>query len=307
MTQRLPITKTHKLYIKGAYVRSESGRSIEITEPNGSISHLCRASKKDMREAVVAARGALDGWMNRSAYNRGQMWYRIAEMLEGRKDEFEAALAGKSKSPSPQPSPRGRGSKSGSPSPKGSMNEVEATIDRMIAFAGWADKFQQVLGVNNPVNGPFYNFTVPEATGVIAIIAPDEPALLGMVSLMAPALCCGCTVVVLASETNMIPACLLAEVCGVSDVPAGVVNILTGYREDLLTHIAEHRDIDGIQAAGVSEDERVLLRSGAAENLKRVKVHKLTKNDWFDEDACENQWQIESVVEMKTIWHPSAT
>ena len=288
---RLEVTKTYKLFIKGEFPRTESGRSLIVRGVDWDvIAHVCHGSRKDVRIAVEAARGASGKWMGRTAYNRAQILYRMAEMLEGKADEFVKAI-------------RDVGGVDGEVSLKDARTEVQTCIDRLIAYTGWADKFAQVLGCNNPVAGPYYNFTVPEATGVVAVVAPDEPALLPLISLIAPALAAGNTVVALASTTNPIPAAILAEVCATSDVPAGVINILTGLRPELLPWIADHRDIDAIHAANLTEEEGLILRRGSIENIKRVRVREVP--DWYDEAECESAWWIEPFVEMKTIWHPS--
>jgi acyl-CoA reductase-like NAD-dependent aldehyde dehydrogenase len=191
--------------------------------------------------------------------------------------------------------------------------EIDVAIDRLVHYAGWADKLVQVLGCANPVAGPYYNFTIPEATGVVGVIAPDDWPLLGLVSLIAPPLCAGCSVVVLASEANPIPGAIFGEVCATSDVPPGVVNVLTGLRDELVPHFASHRGIDAIHAANVSQEHAAILREGAAENLKRVVVRDLPRGTgvraggWFDDETCESPWWIEPFVEMKTVWHPSSS
>ncbi|MFM9957315.1 MAG: aldehyde dehydrogenase family protein [Phycisphaerales bacterium] len=304
MPERQEIVKTHKLFINGQFPRSESGRSLVVRNASGEVTaHACLASRKDLRDAVVAARAAQDGWSRRSAYNRGQILYRMGEMLEGKRDEFERLLSdaaqvgtGAAKKP--------RGKKSTGLAP---ADEVTASIDRLIAFAGWADKYSQVLGCHNHVNGPYYNFTVAEATGVVAMVCPDRPALLGLISLLAPALCAGNCAVVISGEAAPLAACVLGEVCATSDVPAGVINILTGSREELLPHLAEHRDIDAVVGAGLDAGASERLRMGSANNLKRVKIHELEPSDWLDDERCESPWWIEATVEMKTIWHPSAS
>jgi acyl-CoA reductase-like NAD-dependent aldehyde dehydrogenase len=301
MTNRLEVSKTYKLFIDGKFPRSESGRTIVVADSRARVAaHVCHASRKDLRDAVTAARKALPGWKNATAYLRGQILYRMAEMMEGKREELAAALA------------------VGGEKPAAAKREVEATIDRLVAFAGWADKYAQVLGCNNAVAGPYYNFTVPEATGVVAVVAPDEPGLLGLVSLCAPAMCAGNAVVAVASERHPIAAAVLAEVFATSDLPGGVLNLLTGTRDELVPVIAGHRDIDAVLAAGVSAEHARTLREGAAENVKRVKVmdKKASKQrgtkassgdvDWLDAGECESPWWIEPVVEMKTIWHPSA-
>ena len=287
MTTRLDVTKTYKLFIGGAFPRSESGRSLPISDARGRIlAHISHASRKDLRDAVEAARKAQSGWAAATAYNRGQVLYRMAEMLEGKKAEFAAVLR---------------------QSRPAALREVEAAIDRLVCFGGWADKYSQVLGCNNAVAGPYYNFTIPEPSGVIGVIASNEAPLLGLISLIAPPLCAGNTIVALASEASPIPGAILGEVLATSDVPAGVVNILTGKRDELIPHFASHRDLDGICAASVSPDHAKLLREGTAGNLKRVTIlaSKSKPLDWFDDDALHSPWQIEPFVEMKTIWHPS--
>ncbi len=288
MTERLDVLKTYKLFIGGKFPRTESGRTMKY-DRDGFTAHMCRASRKDLRNSVEAAHKALGKWAGATAYLRGQILYRMAEMMEGKRAEFENAI--------------GEGTKA--QRHNGTKEEVTAAIDRLVAFAGWADKYAQVLGCNNAVTGPYYNFTVPQPTGVVAVVAPDDTPLLGLISLIAPALCAGNTIVALGSETNPVPTAILGEVCATSGVPGGVVNLLTGYRDELIPFIAAHREIDAIQAAGVSEAHREQLRAGAAENLKRVRV--LDDADFFDDDACEDPWRIEPTVEMKTIWHPSAT
>ena len=305
MTDRLEIVKTHKLYINGQFPRSESGRSLKVEAADGTVmAHACMASRKDLRDAVVAARGAQDGWAKRSAYNRGQILYRMGEMLEGKRDEFVAVLEEGTKA-SRQQGTKGGKKKIGKL--LSASDEVTASVDRFVAFAGWADKYSQVLGCNNQVNGPFYNFTIAEATGVVVALAPDSPGLLGIVSLIAPAICSGNTVVAIAGEACPLAACVLGEVCATSDVPNGVVNILTGSREELIPHIAEHRDIDAIVCANLSKEHASRLRMGSANNLKRVYAREIDGAAWLDPAACESPWCIEPTVEMKTIWHPSAT
>ncbi|MHC5016625.1 MAG: aldehyde dehydrogenase family protein [Planctomycetota bacterium] len=290
----LPVLKTYKLFINGGFPRTESGRSEKsekVTGPDGTIvAHICRASRKDLRDAVEAARAAQSGWGGRAAYNRGQVLYRMAEMLEGRQGAFvEAILA-----------------TDGNKSDEAARREVQAAVDRLVGFAGWTDKIAPVLGGHNPVAGPYYNLTVPEPTGVVAVVAPDEPALLGLVSLLAPPLCAGNTVIVVAGVRHPLPAALWGEVCATSDVPAGVVNVLTGRREELLGPLAEHRDVNAISAANLDQDQHVTLRQGTAQNLKRVRTERLEVDAWYDPSICESPWRIEPFVEMKTIWHPSA-
>lgn len=301
MPARLEIPKTFKLFIGGQFIRSESGRSLPIAAHTGeTVAHISRASRKDLRNAVEAARAALAKWSGATAYNRGQVLYRVAEMLEARKSEFIDLL-------------RAHGA-----SRRHAALEIEATIDRLVCFAGWADKFAQVLGCNNPVAGPYYNFTVPEPTGIVSIIAPDEPALLGLVALLAPPLCAGNTIVALASQTHPLPAAVLGEACATGDIPAGAINILTGERDELIPHIAAHRDIDAIHAAGLSLDHARALRDAGADNVKRIVIHgeRVSKPRGgktssirpidFTDEASRSPWWIEPFVEFKTIWHPSS-
>jgi acyl-CoA reductase-like NAD-dependent aldehyde dehydrogenase len=260
---RLPVNKTYKLYIGGAFPRSESGRTYEAEGAN-----VARGSRKDLRDAVRAARGAFAGWSGMTAYNRGQVVYRIAEMLEARRSEFADLSSG--------------------------ADEVDRAIDRLVWYAGWADKLAQVLGSSNPVAGPYFNFTVPEPTGVVGILVPDEPPLLGLVSRVAPAIVGGNTTVVVASETHPLAAVELAEVLATSDVPGGVVNLLTGFREELAPWLAGHMDVNAIDLAGADGQVDELERL-AAENVKRVV-----------RGAADDQspWEIASFLELKTVWHP---
>jgi acyl-CoA reductase-like NAD-dependent aldehyde dehydrogenase len=309
MPDRLEVAKTYKLFIDGKFPRSESGRTVAVEDGKGRVvAHTCRASRKDLRDAVAAARKAFAGWSGASAYLRGQILYRMAEMMEGKREEFEGAIGAGTKAPPAAGRLRHEGTKGKAKAAVGgAAREVAAAIDRLVAYAGWADKYAQVLGCNNPVAGPYYNFTVPQPTGVVGVIAPDDPPLLGLVSLIAPALCAGNTIVALGGETTAaaIAAVVLGEVCATSDVPPGAVNLLTGLRDELVPVLASHRDIDAIHAAGVSPEHAQILRAGAAENVKRVTVR--DKVDWLDAEACHSPWWIEPLVEMKTIWHPSAT
>ncbi|HVZ93638.1 MAG TPA: aldehyde dehydrogenase family protein [Phycisphaerales bacterium] len=321
MNERLDVVKTYKLFINGQFPRSESGRSIRVMDGSGErvLAHVCRGSRKDLRDAVVAARAAHEGWMRRAAYNRGQILYRMSEMLEGKRREFVEALENAEEKTHHRGTEAQRGSRgekkivkkgTARAGDRGGTKvnadaEVSAAVDRLVSYAGWADKFAQVLGCNNPVVGPYYNFTIPEGTGVVGVVAPDSPGLLGLVSLIAPALCGGCTVVALGSELHPLATCIFGEVCATSDVPAGVVNLLTGERAELLEHFASHREIDAIHAANLSDEEARVLRLGAAENVKRVRVREVGADEWFDAETCQNPWWIEPFVEMKTIWHPS--
>ena len=286
---RLEIAKTWKLFIGGAFPRTESGRTTILHDQKERVvAHLCRASRKDLRNTVEVARKALPGWAGRDAYNRGQILYRMAEMMEGRHAEMVSALTA-----------------TGEIRPASARKEVDATIDRLVAFAGWCDKYPQVIGCRNPVNGPYHDFTMPEPTGVCGVIAADDPPLLGLVSYVAPMLAGGNTTIALASEDNPIPAMVFAEICATSDVPGGVVNILTGLHEELVPEYASHRDIDAIGGHVVDEQERRTLELGAADNMKRVRLETDEDLDYFDTEARHSPWTIEPFTEFKTIWHPS--
>jgi acyl-CoA reductase-like NAD-dependent aldehyde dehydrogenase len=263
MSSRLPVKKTYKLYIGGAFPRSESGRTYEAQGQN-----VARASRKDVRDAVQAARSAQPKWAGATAYNRGQVLYRIAEMMEARVPEFAELCSGE--------------------------DEVHRSIDRWVWYAGFADKLSQVLGGTNPVAGPYFNFTIPEPTGVVATIAPDEPPLLGLVSRIAPVLTGGNAVVALASETQPLAAIELAEAIATSDVPGGVVNLLTGYRAELAPWLASHMDVNAIDVTG-ADGLRTELEIAAAENVKRVVTGKVDSQSLYD---------ISAFLELKTVWHP---
>jgi acyl-CoA reductase-like NAD-dependent aldehyde dehydrogenase len=293
-TNRLDILKTYKLFIDGKFPRSESGRTTTILNAKGDpLAYTSRASRKDLREAVEAARRTQPGWASSTAYLRAQIIYRIAEMLEGRRAELIESIQSVS-TPAKKSESSG---KSLTPA-----LELSLSIDRLVHYAGWADKFAQILGCNNPVAGPHYNFTVPEPTGVVAVIAPDQPPLLGLISLLAPVICSGNSAVLISGQINPLPAVLLGEIIATSDVPAGVVNILTGDHAELIPFIAGHRDIDAIHAAS-SGDSATTLRAGSAENIKRVVIRDSID---YTSAACESAWWIEPFVEMKTIWHPAS-
>ena len=291
MTDRIPVIKTCKLYINGAFPRSESGRVLPLRNGEwGVVAQIAHASRKDLRDAVEAASAAQPKWAAATAYNRGQVLYRIAEMMEARSGELVATIRDID-----------------DVSPAAAKREVEASIDRVVRFAGWTDKIAQVLGNQNPVAGPYYNFTVPEATGVVAVVAPNAPSLLGLVTLLCAPLCAGNAVIAISSDSNPLPAVSLMEILATSDVPAGVVNILTGQRSELLGHLATHREINAISAATADAKEARTLELGAAENLKRVRIVHDAKPDWGNEDRFAGPWSIEPFVEMKTIWHPCST
>ena len=294
---RIEVLKTWKLFIGGAFPRTESGRTIIVRDSRDRVvAHCCRASRKDLRNAVEAARKALPSWWARDAYNRGQILYRLAEMTESRSSELLDALR------AAPDAVTGR-----TPTIAAARAEVEATIDRLVAFAGWCDKYPQVVGCRNPVNGPYHDFTMPEPTGVCAAIPPVSSTLIGLVSVIAPMLAGGNVVVVMAGDGNPLPAMTLAEICATSDVPSGVVNILTGLREELIPEIAGHRDIDAIGGVHESQEERTTLESGAADDLKRVHLLDAASVDWKNGLERESPWTIEPFTEMKTIWHPSGS
>jgi len=259
---RLEVKKTYKLFVGGAFPRSESGRSYEAEGAN-----VARASRKDVRDAVRAARAALPKWAGLTAYNRGQVLYRVAEMMEGRRSEF-AELTG-------------------------DEAEIYEAIDAWIWYAGWADKLAQVLGTSNPVAGPYFNFTVPEPTGVVGIVAPEEPPLRGLVARLAPAIVGGNTAVVVASERRPLAAVTLAEVLATSDLPGGAVNVLTGRKGELCPVLASHMDVNAIDLVGVDGD-RGELEALAAANVKRV----VRAGDG------QSPWHAAAFLEMKTVWHP---
>jgi acyl-CoA reductase-like NAD-dependent aldehyde dehydrogenase len=283
---RLPVRKTYKLFIGGAFPRSESGRSAPVRDANGELlAYAVRASRKDMRDAVQAARTALAKWSGSTAYLRGQVLYRVAEMMEGRGPQLAAELEAL-----------------GVPAADAAA-EVAASIDRWVWYAGWADKIAAVAGTVNPVAGPYFDFTIPEPVGVIGIVAPDTPALLGFVSLVAPALCAGNAVVVLASETNPLVAITLAEILATSDLPGGVVNVLTGARDEVGPWLAGHGDVDAIDVTGASPALAATLEATAADDVKRVVRPLGAAPDWFDGDG-ESPYAVTATMEMKTVWHP---
>lgn len=285
MASRVPVAKTYKLYIGGQFPRTESGRYIAFSDASGAvIANVCRASRKDFRNAVVAARNALPGWAGASAYLRGQVLYRIAEMLEGRREQFTAELV------------REGGTK------RRAAAEVDAAVDRVIHYAGWSDKYQQIFSAVNPVASSHFNFSVPEPMGVVAILAPEEPGLLGFVSNVMPAIVGGNTVVALASESRPLSAVSFAEVLHASDVPPGVVNVLTGRRDELALQFASHMDVNALVVGdGGDAADRRRIRYEAAENLKRVIER--TDVDWRSE-AAASPYRIRDTQETKTTWHP---
>ncbi len=281
---RVTVAKTYKIYIDGKFPRTESGRYFTLSDSRGVvIANVCRSSRKDFRNAVVAARGAVAGWSASSAYLRGQILYRVAEMLEGRRAQFvdELVLQGLGKR------------KAGS--------EVDASVDRLVYYAGWADKYQQVFSAVNPVSSSHFNFSVLEPTGVVAIMAPESSGLLGLVSNVAPAIAGGNTCVALASESLPLSAISFAEVLHSSDVPAGVANLLTGYRNELRGQFASHMDVNAVVYCDGDTDVASHVQIEAAENMKRVVAR--TGVDW-NKGAAQNPYLIRDTQEVKTTWHP---
>ncbi len=282
--------KTYKLYIGGQFPRTESGRAYEVFDARGRLlANACRGTRKDIREAVRAARKAFPIWAARTGYNRSQVLYRIAELLEGRRDQFVSELM----------AAEGCGRRR-------AARLVDAAIDRWVWYAGWADKFSQVTGTVNPVNGPYFNFSIPEPTGVVGVIAPEESSLLGLVSRLAPVLVSGNAAVVIASESRPLPAVTLTEVLATSDVPGGVVNLVTGLRRELVGHLAGHMDVNALDAFGVDPAAATELEQLATENVKRVArppAGGLGRYDWLAA-AAQSPYLIGQFVETKTAWHP---
>ena len=289
---RVEVRKTYKLYIGGTFPRTESGRSYLVLGPDGApLANACRASRKDVRDAVRAARKAFDGWAGKTAMNRGQVLYRVAELMEGRREQFVAEVEA------------AEGLK-----PATARAVVDRAIDRWVWYAGWADKIAQVLGSSNPVAAPYFNFTIPEPTGVVGVVAPETSSLLGLVSRLAPPLVTGNTVVLVASERRPLPAVTLAEVLATSDVPGGVVNVLTGHKAELVPVLAGHADIDALDTWGVPDELRTEVELLAAEDIKRLlrRPTKVVESrfDWLDDAASERPEWIAAFLEMKTVWHP---
>jgi acyl-CoA reductase-like NAD-dependent aldehyde dehydrogenase len=286
-TERVDVRKTYKLYIGGAFPRSESGYTYEVADAKGAfVANAALASRKDARDAVVAARKAQPGWAGRTAYNRAQIVYRIAEVLESRRAQFVDSVR------------RGEGV-----SAKAAEQQVDAAIDRLVWYAGWADKLTQVVGNANPVAGPFFNLSSPEPCGVIAVLAPQKSSLLGLVSVVAPAIISGNTVVVVSSYARPVPAIDLAEVLATSDVPGGVVNLLTGDAASIGPWLASHMDVNAIDLCGVSGASELLrdLEVAAADNLKRVRRAPGGEPDWSAEPSLT---AMTDFLEIKTVWHP---
>jgi aldehyde dehydrogenase (NAD+) len=283
---RLPITKTPKVYVGGAFIRSESARTYPLSDAAGNFfANIPQCTRKDVRNAIEAAAKAGPGWAKRTAYNRGQIIYRLGEMIEARKSDMADALV------------------LGGVSKAAAAKEITATIDRLIYYAGWTDKYEQVLGNVNPVASPHFNFTVTEPMGIIGLLSPEEAPLLALVSLFAPAIACGNTVVALASSAHPYPAIVLGEMLATSDLPGGVVNLLTGFRKEMVPTFATHTHLRAI--AGVANaDERKAIKLAAADSVKRVKLSKAEEpTDWFS-DRAQSLYEIRDLVEFKTTWHP---
>jgi acyl-CoA reductase-like NAD-dependent aldehyde dehydrogenase len=286
-SHRLDVKKTYKLFIGGKFPRSESGRYLPAKSPAGEhLDNFAHASRKDFRDAVVAARAAVDGWSKATAYNRGQILYRAAEMLQNRAGELINEVA------------RSTGVNAAS-----AKREVTLAIDRLVHFAGWTDKYPQVFGSVNPVASSHFNFTTPEPTGVVVVLAPDEPSLLALVSLVAPVILSGNAAVVIPSEKFPLPAATFAEILATSDLPGGVVNILTGKRGELVPHIAGHMDVNAIVDGAGDVELGAKLQAGTAINLKRYANHSLASAGWFTARAEDAYWILDT-VEFKTAWHP---
>ena len=280
---RLAVRKTYKLYIGGAFPRSESGRSYPVTSAKGALlAHAAQASRKDVRDAVLAARKAFGGWSTATAYNRGQVLYRVAELLEGRREQFAAEVQAAEGGTS-----------------RAALAQVDEAIDRWVYYAGWADKYAQVAGSTNPVAGPYFTFSLPEPTGVVGVFAPQDSSLLGLVSVLAPVLTTGNTAVLIASESRPLPAVSLSEVLATSDLPGGVVNVLTGSTAELAPWLASHRDVNALDLSGVAEPDRPALQRAAADNVKRVHVPRSL--DWTSDPGIG---RLGAFVETKTVWHP---
>ncbi|MCX5423239.1 aldehyde dehydrogenase family protein [Streptomyces sp. NBC_00078] len=294
--QRLSVFKTYKLYVGGKFPRSESGRVYEVTDSKDNwLANVPLSSRKDARDAVVAARKAFGGWSGATAYNRGQILYRIAEMLEGRKEQFVREVA----------------DAEGLPPAKAKSNTakaaalVDAAIDRWVWYAGWTDKIAQVVGGGNPVAGPFFNLSSPEPTGVVAVLAPQKSSFLGLVSVLAPVIATGNTAIVIASERSPLPALSLGEVLATSDLPGGVVNVLSGRTAEIATPLAAHQDVNAIDLAGAGTDDDLAkeLEIAAADNLKRV-LRPQPVDDWTATPGID---RMTAFLETKTVWHPTGS
>jgi acyl-CoA reductase-like NAD-dependent aldehyde dehydrogenase len=291
LPSRIAVRKTYKLYIGGEFPRSESGRSYVVRRAEGTpLANAVRGSRKDLRDAVRAARGAFPGWSGKTAMTRGQVLYRVAELMEGRRDQFEAEVASAEEG-----------------GDAAAREQVDRSIDRWVWYAGWADKIAQLLGTVNPVAASYFNFTIPEPTGVVGVVAPEGSSLLGLVSRLAPAVVSGNTTVVLASETRPLPAVTLGEVLATSDVPGGVINLLTGFRRELVPWLAGHMDVNALDTWGVPLDLRAATEESAVENVKRLAKPPRgdpERFDWLDDRRAQRPEWIAAFLEMKTVWHP---
>ena len=290
---RVGVRKAYKMFVGGAFVRSESGRYTQVPEWVGRAGvtkeNIPRASRKDGRDAILAAHGAWSGWAGRTAFNRGQILYRLAEMLDARQDELTRSL------------------ERGGIDATAARREVEATIDRAIAYAGWTHKYQSLFSSLNPVAGPHFTFTAPEPMGVVVIVAPARPALLGLAGAILPVITAGNTCVVLASEADPRTAVIFSEALATSDLPGGVVNILTGQVAEVLPHLARHLEVAALDLHGLAPALRKSVEEDASGSVKRVHARSLAEDVWFDAPATESPRWIERFVEMKTIWHPSGS
>ena len=288
---RIPVRKTYKLYVGGQFPRSESGRSYIVRTPDGApLANAVRSSRKDVRDAIRTARGAVAGWSGKTAMNRGQVLYRVAELMEGRRAQFVDEVAAAE-----------------GISTAAATAQVDRAIDRWVWYAGWADKISQILGTVNPVSAPYFNFSIPEPTGIVGIVAPESSSLLGLVSRVAPAVVGGNAVVVLASETRPLPAVTLGEVLATSDVPPGVINILTGLRRELVPIVAAHMDVNALDTWGVPRDMRASVETTAIDNVKRLARPPRgvdERFDWLDDRRAQRPEWIAAFLEIKTVWHP---
>ena len=288
---RIPVRKTYKLYVGGQFPRSESGRSYIVRAADGTpLANAVRSSRKDVRDAVRTARGAVAGWSGKTAMNRGQVLYRVAELMEGRRAQFIEEVAAAE-----------------GLSPADATAQVDRAIDRWVWYAGWADKISQVLGTVNPVSAPYFNFSIPEPTGLVGVVAPESSSLLGLVSRIAPVVVGGNAAVVIASESRPLPAVTLGEVLATSDVPAGVINILAGLRKELVPTLAAHMDVNALDTWGVPRDMRAAIETTAVENVKRVTRPPRgvdDRYDWLDDRRAQRPEWIAAYLEIKTVWHP---
>jgi acyl-CoA reductase-like NAD-dependent aldehyde dehydrogenase len=285
------VRKTYKLYVGGQFPRSESGRSYIVRAPDGApLANAVRSSRKDVRDAIRTARGAVSGWSGKTAMNRGQVLYRVAELMEGRRAQFIEEVA-----------------EAEALTPAAAATQVDRAIDRWVWYAGWADKISQILGTVNPVAASYFNFSIPEATGIVAVVAPESSSLLGLISRIAPAVVGGNAVVVLASESRPLPAITLGEVLATSDVPPGVINILTGLRRELVPVMAAHMDVNAIDIWGVPRDMRASVETTAVDNVKRVARPPRgvdDRYDWLDDRRAQRPEWIAAYLEIKAVWHP---